>query len=74
MTQKRQHSLLEVITSTVLGFIIAVVTQIVIFPLFGVNVSLNQHIFMTLIFTIISTIRAYYVRRLFNYLHTKEIL
>jgi hypothetical protein len=41
-------------------------------PWFGVNVSFYDNMQIALFFTIISMIRQYYVRRLFNWLHVKE--
>lgn len=46
-------------------------TQILIFPLFGLKVSLGEDFQIALIFTVVSLIRGYFVRRLFNNFHTR---
>lgn len=73
--QRRLHSLLEVCLSTAIGFVISFVANMVVMPtVFGIHPSFNQNMLATLFFTVISIVRGYYVRRLFNYLHHKEIL
>jgi hypothetical protein len=74
MTQKKRHSLLETCISTALGFGVALLTQAVVFPLFGLHTSGGQHVLIALIFTVVSIIRGYFVRRMFNYLHTNGVL
>jgi hypothetical protein len=66
MSQSRKMSLMETVTSTIIGFIIAIASQYVIFPLFGIYVPLHAHLVMGLFFTVVSIIRGYFVRRLFN--------
>ena len=44
MTQSHAHSLIEAITNVAVGYMLAVVTQILVFPMFGwhpVNPSVN---------------------------------
>lgn len=74
MVQKKKHSLLESCASTALGFFIAYLTTILVLPLFGLRPSLSESFWITSIFTVISVIRGYYVRRLFNYLHHRGVL
>ncbi len=66
MSQSRKMSLMETITSTVIGFVIAIASQYVIFPLFGIYVPLHAHLVMGTFFTVVSVVRGYLVRRLFN--------
>ena len=72
--QKKRHSLLEAILSTAIGFIIAFISNIVIMYAMGFPLTLTQNFVMTCFFTVVSIIRGYYVRRLFNHLHVKKIL
>lgn len=65
-TQTRTQSLIEVTINVLIGYIIATLTQIIIFPLFGIYVGLGDQMTISLIFTIISIIRGYIVRRWFN--------
>jgi len=72
--QSRISSLIETIVSIAIGFIIALCAQLLIFPYFGIQVSLSANLKITGLFTIVSVIRGYWVRRLFNYLHKRGIL
>jgi len=72
--QKKKHSLLEVFLNILIGFGIAQTAQIVIFPLFGIHIPLHDNLMIGVIFTFISVIRGYAIRRLFNYLHLKGVL
>ncbi len=65
--QSRRMSLLEAVTSTAIGLLVAYVTQLVAFPLFGIHgTSTGVHVGLTLVFTGVSLVRGYCVRRLFN--------
>lgn len=64
--QSKTQSLKETVISTFIGLAVSLITQIVIFPLYGLEVSLNQNIQITIIFTIVSIARGYLVRRYFN--------
>ena len=72
--QSKKHSLLEAALSTFIGFWVAVASQYIIFPVFGIYTSFSTHIYMGLFFTVVSIIRSYYVRRLFNYLHVNGVV
>lgn len=66
MKQTRFHSLVEIGTSTTIGYMVAVLSQMVIFPLFNVYVSFGENFIIAAWFTVISLIRGYMVRRWFN--------
>lgn len=66
--------LLESVINVLIGYGIAIITQYAVFPVFGIHMPLHEHLLMGLLFTVVSIIRSYYVRRLFNWLHIKEIL
>ena len=63
--QSRRQSLIEAITNVVVGYALAVLTQIEVFPWFGLKVSLNDNLAIGAIFVIISLLRSYALRRLF---------
>ena len=65
--QSRRQSLIEAITNVVVGYALAVLTQIVVFPWFGLKVSLNDNLAIGAIFVIISLLRGYALRRLFEH-------
>jgi hypothetical protein len=59
-------SLIEAITNVIVGYGVAVVTQILIFPIFGLQTTLGQNLAMGGIFTIVSLFRSFALRRLFE--------
>lgn len=63
--QSRRRSLIEAFTNVVVGYALAVVTQIIVFPWFGLQPSLGDNLALGLVFTSISLIRGYALRRLF---------
>ena len=52
MKQSRFMSLIEAIANVAVGYGVAVVTQILIFPVFGLHTTLGQNLKMGGIFTI----------------------
>lgn len=64
--QSRRMSLIEAITNVAVGFLVALLTQIVVFPLFDLEVSLGEHLAISWLFTIASIARSYLLRRLFE--------
>ena len=66
MKQTRLMSLIEAITNVVVGYGVAVVTQMLVFPVFGLHTTLAQNLKLGLIFTGISLIRSFALRRAFE--------
>lgn len=66
MKQSRLMSLIEAITNVIVGYGVAVVTQILIFPIFGLHTTLAQNLQMGLLFTGVSIIRSFLLRRFFE--------
>jgi putative effector of murein hydrolase len=66
VTQSRRLSLVEAITNVAVGYVLAVITQIVMFPWFGIHPSLGENLAIGSIFTGISLLRSYALRRLFE--------
>lgn len=67
MTQSRVDSAMETFTNTAIGYAIALVANIFILPaVLNIEVSLEQNLFIAALFTIISLIRGYLIRRAFN--------
>lgn len=64
--QSRVQSMIESVTNVLIGYFVAVVSQIVIFPIFGIHVGIVDNLLIGLYFTAVSLIRGYFVRRLFN--------
>ena len=72
MSQSRTHSMLEALINVVVGYGIALAAQMVIFPLFGIHISLQDNIVIGLLFTVVSIVRSYALRRLFNRWHRRN--
>ena len=66
MRQSRRMSLIEAITNVAVGYALAVATQIVVFPWFDLHPSLSENLALGGVFTVISLIRSYALRRLFE--------
>ena len=64
--QSKKDSLIESLTSTTIGVIIGIVLNLTILPVFGYPVSLSDSLWISVIFTIVSIIRSYIIRRWFN--------
>jgi hypothetical protein len=62
-------SAVEAVVSTAIGYIAAVATQMVVFPVFGLAVGIWENLGIGLAFTVVSVVRSYLVRRLFERLH-----
>lgn len=66
MTQTRLGSLIEAFTNVLIGFGINFIANLVILPLVGFNISLGDNLFIGLLYTIVSVVRSYCIRRWFN--------
>lgn len=66
MQQTKIGSLIESIMNILIGYGVALLSQILIFPLFGIHVSLTTNLWIGAWFTVISLIRSYVIRRWFN--------
>ena len=66
MTQSRAQSLVESMVGTAIGYGVAVLSQLLIFPLFGIKVAFTDNLLIAGWFTVISVARSYLVRRWFN--------
>jgi hypothetical protein len=65
MKQSRLMSLIEAITNVIVGYGVAVMTQIIVFPMFGLEAALGEHMAIGGAFVGVSMIRSYLLRRLF---------
>ncbi len=66
MTQSRTMSLIEAGTNVLVGYAVAVLAQILIFPTFGLHATLAQNLGIGLVFTGLSLVRSFALRRLFE--------
>lgn len=66
MRQSRRMSLVEAIANVVVGYGIAVATQAMVFPMFGIHATLSDNLAIGGLFTIASIARSFALRRLFE--------
>lgn len=66
MKQSRPMSLVESVANVIVGYGVAVVTQILIFPIFGLHTTLAQNLKIGAAFTLVSLARSFALRRLFE--------
>ena len=67
--QSRTASFIESLANVAIGYSVALGTQLTVFPLFGLAVDLDQNLAIGAIFTAVSIVRSYCVRRAFNWWH-----
>lgn len=66
MNQSRVASLAESVMNVLIGYGVALASQIVIFPMFGIHLPLSDNLAIGAWFTLISLVRSYAIRRWFN--------
>lgn len=64
--QSKLNSFIESLTNILIGYITALLSQLLIFPLFNINIPLSDNLLIGLYFTLISLVRSYAIRRWFN--------
>jgi hypothetical protein len=70
--QSRAMSLLEALANVAVGFLLALATQMAIFPVFGLVVSFSDNLVIGSIFTAVSILRSFMLRRLFEGLRHRK--
>ena len=66
MMQSKRDSLIETLTNVGIGWFISFIANMLVLPLFGYNINLTDGVLISIIFTVISIVRGYVVRRWFN--------
>lgn len=73
MSQPRHHSLIEQLVNQAIGYAIAYGMNRYLLPLvFGLSIDASKAHGMTIMFTVVSIIRGYGCRRLFNWIHVRQ--
>ena len=72
MKQSRLMSLVESLANVLVGYGVAVITQMAVFPLFGLAVTVTENLLIGLIFTAVSIVRSYALRRGFEALRVRQ--
>lgn len=70
--QPRWQSVLESVANVAAGFGIALGAQLAVFPLFGIHIPLSDNLAIGVIFTGVSLVRSYVLRRVFNGWHARR--
>jgi hypothetical protein len=72
LKQSRSMSLVEAIAGMVIGYLVAVLAQFAIFPLFDIHPSLSQNLWIGGAFSVVSIIRSFALRRAFEWLRVRS--
>ena len=64
--QSRRMSLVESLANVAVGYGVAVTAQVLVFPLFGLHATLGENLAIGGIFTFVSIVRSYCLRRVFE--------
>ena len=64
--QTKKQSLIETLTSVFVGWLIGVILNMLVLPLFDYDITVVDSLWVSLIFTVVSVIRGYIIRRWFN--------
>ncbi len=72
MKQSRLMSLVESLANVLVGYGVAVATQMMVFPLFGLAVTVTENLLIGLIFTAVSIVRSYALRRGFEAMRVRQ--
>lgn len=71
--QSRLGSFVESLLNILIGYGVALVSQIIIFEWYGIQISMKDQAMIGIWFTIISIVRSYVVRRFFNRLIVRKM-
>ena len=66
--QSKRNSALEAASNVAIGYLVSVLANILILPLFGYAVTVADSFAIGLAFTAVSLVRSYALRRWFNWL------
>ena len=64
--QSRAMSFAEAVTNVVAGYGVALLTQLLLFPTFGLYLAMTENVLIAGVFTIVSLMRSFLLRRLFE--------
>jgi len=71
--QSKGMSLVESVANVAVGYGVALVSQIFVFPIFGIYIPLSDNMKIGACFTVISIARSYFLRRFFNMSRMKDL-
>ena len=65
--QTKLESLCESILGVLIGFVVSIFIQKLVFPAYGIHLNTTDNLSLAAVFTVASIIRGYIVRRAFNW-------
>ena len=71
--QSKRASLIETCINVGTGFIVSLIIQLLVFPLYGIQITLASNLEINLIFTIAAIAREYGIRRFFNWINLRGL-
>ena len=71
--QSRAMSMVEAVTNVAVGFVLALATQLTMFPMFGLVVSFSENLIIGSIFTAVSLLRSFMLRRMFEAIRARRL-
>ena len=66
MNQTKKQSFIESVTQTIIGMIVSLCIQLVIYDFLNIKVTFAQNLIITFVFLVSSILRGYIIRRIFN--------
>lgn len=73
MKQSRLMSLVETVANVAVGYGVAVATQLAVFPWFGLPARVSDALTIGGIFTAVSVVRGFALRRLFEAIRMRSV-
>lgn len=70
--QSRTQSAIESCANVLVGYLVALLSQLLVFPMFDIHIPLSSNLAIGAWFTVISLVRSYVLRRWFNGLKFKK--
>lgn len=71
--QSRKMSAVETTISVVVGYVLTVLIQYLVYPLFGISVPAREAFAISALIVLIAFVKNFTVRRVFNLLHVKSL-
>jgi hypothetical protein len=65
--QTKKMSLIETLSNTTIGFLISLLTARLVLPQYDCSAAFSATFEITVIFTVVSVVRSYAIRRFFNW-------
>lgn len=66
MNQTKRKSLIESVIQTIIGLGTSILIQVILYPMMGIPVTFSQNLIITSVFFLVSIVRGYFVRRIFE--------